>query len=100
MMTNMMSKNQNHLFVCDCGDLEHQFIVSYFPDDFDEESTYIHINLSRLPFWQRLAAGVKYILGRQSRYGAFGEIILTPEECKRLASILEQRGRGVLPNAR
>ena len=100
-MKTTKTKISNHLFVCDCGDAEHQFIVSYFPDDTDlDDFTYIHIHLSRLPFWQRVMHGIRYILGRQSRFGAFGEILLTPAECERLASILEQRSRGVLPNAR
>lgn len=92
--------NKNHLFVCDCGDPEHQFIVSYFPDDPDpDQFTYIHILLIPLPFWQRVIYAIRYILGRQSRFGAFGEILLTPSQTERLASILKQRSRGVLPDA-
>lgn len=91
-------KDHRHLFVCDCGDAEHQFIVSYFDDTVDpDDFTYVQIHLNQLPFWQRLVAGVRYVLGRQSRFGAFGEILLSPSECERLAAILEQRGRGVLP---
>ena len=73
------------LFICDCGDPEHQFIVSQFPN---EEDVYIFIHLDNLTFWQRLKYAVMYIFGKKSRYGAFGEIILNKEEKNRLISVL------------
>ena len=96
-----MTTSTNHLFVCVCSDAAHQFIVSYFSDHADpDDFTYIHVHLNRLPFWQRVVCGIRYILGQQSQFGAFEEVLLTPAECDRLASILEQRGQGVRPHAR
>jgi hypothetical protein len=91
-----MTTLNNHLFVCACSDVEHQFVVSHFPDQPDhtdpDDFTYINIHLTCLSFWQRVVHGIRYILGQQSRFGAFGEILLTPAQCDRLASILKQRG--------
>lgn len=86
----MKIEYSKHLFVCDCGDLEHQFVVSYFDDDLD--FTYVHVYLKKMPLWSRLKAGLAYIFGKQSRYGAFGEVLLTPEQCVQLADVLKQRG--------
>lgn len=77
---------QKELFVCDCGDLEHQFVISKFPD---ENEIYISVHLSNLTFWKRLIIAVKYIFGKKSIYGSFEEIILNQEEKKRLIKILE-----------
>jgi hypothetical protein len=86
----------NHLFVCNCGELEHQFVVSYFDDD--EDFVYIHVHLNQLSWSDRLRAGLAYIFGKRSRFGAFGEILLDQNQCARLAHILEHRSRGVIPD--
>jgi|688.fasta_scaffold483423_2 hypothetical protein len=102
-MKNGVNDHPNHLFVCDCGDLTHQFVISYFNDffgdDLDDEFTYIHVHLTPHTFWKRLKIGIAYIFGKRSQFGAFEEIILNSEECQRLSLILEQRSRGVVPNA-
>jgi hypothetical protein len=33
--------------------------------------------------------GIKYIFGRQSRYGAFDEIILKPEDVSKFEKVVE-----------
>ena len=101
MMTPKTSKQKSHprhLFVCDCGDVEHQFVVSYF-DDFEDDFTYVHIHLTSMPLWDRIKTAVAYVMGKRSRFGDFGEILLTEEQCAQLAALLEQRSRGVKPNA-
>jgi hypothetical protein len=84
--------------VCDCGDVEHQFIVSYFDDDVDDDFTYVHVHLTHMPVWDRIKTAIAYVLGKRSRFGVFGEILLTADQCARLANLLEQRSRGVKPN--
>ena len=83
-----------HLFVCDCGDIEHQFVVSCFDPPEDDEFVYIHIHLTPMNFWRRLKTAVQYALGRQSRFGAFGEILLTQQQCLQLSELLAQQARG------
>ena len=59
-----MSKFMNHLFVCDCGDVDHQFIVSEPPADWydegEEKELLIHIHLLDTP-----TAEASGILGSQ-----------------------------------
>lgn len=82
-----------HLFVCDCGDIEHQFVVSYFDPPDDDEFVYIQIHLSPQSFWRRLKTAVQYALGRQSQFGAFGEILLTQQQCLELSELLARRAQ-------
>ena len=73
---------RKELFVCDCGDLEHQFVISSYGDN----EIYLSILLDNMTFWSRL----KYLFGFKSKYGAFGEIILNNTERKRLISVLTE----------
>lgn len=75
------------LFVCDCGDVEHQFVVSSMPE---EDEIYIAIHLSpNIHYWfERLWYAILYVLGKQSKYGAFGEIVLGKAETNRLIEAL------------
>jgi len=90
-----MSKHERQLFICQCNCTEHQFVVSYFDDPADPEwsrETYINMHLTRNQnFWQRLMTAVYYVLGRQCRYGAFDEILLSPAQCAELSALLQQR---------
>lgn len=78
------------LFVCSCHDLNHQFIISYDKFDNDEVELFLSIHLSKLSFFSRLIYGIKYILGYQSRFGAFNEIILDESQIKRLITLLNK----------
>ena len=91
-----MSKNskgeEKRLFVCDCGDMSHQFIVSWYPEDKDwNDLIYftVHLNQS-YNFWKRLWHGIKYIFGFKCRFGAFDEILLDVAEAKHLRDTLDQ----------
>lgn len=89
----MNNKTVNHLFVCECGDVDHQFIIAEPPtewfDEFEDSSElWVHIHLRRdLTWFQKLKYIILYILGKQSIYGAFGEIILKKEQITRLRDI-------------
>ena len=91
-----MSKNskgeEQTLFVCDCGDMAHQFVVSWYPEDDDwNDLLYITIHLSQSSgFWRRLWDGLKYIFGHKCRFGAFDEVLLNVEDAKRLRDILDR----------
>ena len=68
----------NHeLFVCTCGDVDHQMIISMFDD---EPELYVTMHLVRAGFFRRLWTGIKYIFGKKSIYGDFDEIILAPTD--------------------
>lgn len=61
------------LIICSCHNVEHQVIIYY---DKEDNVAYAEYHLCKLPFWQRLKYGIKYIFGYQSRYGAFDEMII------------------------
>jgi hypothetical protein len=81
---------EHELFVCDCGDVSHQFVVSRFYDEYDY--LYIQVHLSNVGFWKRLRYAFYYILGKRSRYGdgSFGEVLLNKENTARLIKQLQE----------
>ena len=80
---------RRELFVCHCGDVSHQFVVSSFDD---EEEIYIEMHLSDVGFWNRLKYAFWYVLGKRSRYGcgAFGEVFLNKEQITHLIDVLHE----------
>jgi hypothetical protein len=74
------------LIICKCHSTEHQMVVLYEEDE-NHPMVYVHIHLNKQTFWRRLVYGVKYIFGRQSKYGAFDEIILNPEDADKFKKI-------------
>lgn len=73
------------IFICECGSTEHQFIIRKFDD---EEEAYLTIHLNKKPLLKRIKYAFKYIFGYQSRYGAFDEIILNPDDADKLQKIV------------
>lgn len=85
-------KNKEEIFICDCHSTDHQVVV-YYESDENEFGTkypmcYFHIHLKKLPFWERVKYGLKYIFGRQCRYGAFDEFIINPDDADKLQEIV------------
>lgn len=83
---------EQQLFVCDCGDVSHQFIVSWYPDDEDwNDLLYVQVHLNQsCNFWKRLWYGIKYVLGYKCRFGAFDEILLDKNSAARLRNSLDE----------
>jgi hypothetical protein len=88
-----MENKKTDLFICECHSTEHQVVVYYDNGEDDSGLTYpmcyFHIHLNKRPFWERVKYGVKYILGRQSRFGAFDEFIINPEDSDKLQEIVD-----------
>lgn len=79
-------KLNHELFICECNNVEHQLIFSYFTD---EKEVYVTIHL--LPeynIWNRIIAAFKYIFGYKSRHGNFDEFIFQKEDADKLQSIV------------
>jgi hypothetical protein len=83
-----MQENNKDLFVCDCHSTEHQMVVMKERDE-QHPIVYVHIHLAKRPFWQRVSYGLRYIFGRQCRYGAFDEFIFNPDDLSKLENIVE-----------
>lgn len=82
---------EEELFICECGDLSHQFVVSWYPDDPDwNDELYLNIHLNQTySFWKRFWIAVKYLFGHKCRFGVFDEILVSPHRAKQLKSVLE-----------
>lgn len=76
------------LFICACGDVSHQMIISKDEDPKDNyRQCFVSVHLNKLSFWERLKVGIKYIFGHQSKFGAFDELILTKDHAQDILNI-------------
>jgi len=82
-------ESKPELFICDCGDVEHQFIISY---DSEDKEIYISVHLRNyMSFFQRIIIAIKYIFGKKSIYGAFDVVILNKNQIIELRDCLNQK---------
>lgn len=82
------------LLICQCHSTDHQLIFLYDEDkdengNITDKTVYIHIHLAKHSFWKRLFYGIKYIFGYKSRYGAFDEFIIKPEDANKFEKATE-----------
>jgi len=80
------------LLICDCNSTEHMMMVFYAEDEIGDKTyptVYIHIHLTKKPFWKRVKYAINYIFGRQCKYGAFDEMILNPDDAPKFEKISE-----------
>lgn len=83
---------EKDLIICECGSSEHQMIFLYGEDEFDGITypiCYAHVHLNKLPFWRRVKYAISYIMGQQSRYGAFDEFIFNPDDVGKLQKLVD-----------
>ena len=78
------------VFICACGNLEHQVIFWHDKEWSDELYTEIRL-LNHRNFIKRLWVGLKYAFGYKSRYGNFDSFILSKNDEKKLLDILKER---------
>ena len=79
------------LFVCDCGDISHQFVISTYKT-FGDTSVVVEVRLNRnLPWYKRLIKGLTYIfgIGKPSRFGDYDEVILDKSHIPALKKTIE-----------
>ncbi len=88
-----MGNKKTDIFICECYSTEHQVVVYYDNGEDDYGSIYpmcyFHIHLTKRPFWERVKYGFNYIFGRKSRFGAFDEFIINPEDSDKLQEIVD-----------
>lgn len=83
-------KNNRELFVCDCGNTEHQLIFSYDETDKEDDSLYVSVHLKpERNIFKRIWRAVRYIFGHRSIYGEFDEFIFNPHDADRLQSTVD-----------
>ena len=83
------SNEKDVLFICACGDTEHQLIMRYFGDD-DDPEVYVSVHLTpEYKWWKRVILGIKYIFGYRSKYGEFDEFIFKPNDYEKLQGVVD-----------
>jgi len=73
---------------CDCNHIEHLLVLSY--DSEDPDYIYTEMHLAKWPFWHRVKYAIKYIFGKQSKYGAFEEILINKETSLKIKKFIEE----------
>lgn len=68
---------ENEIFVCDCNDISHQFVlsVSNFGDGNPSLEAYIKLNIFQ-PWYKRISIALKYLFKIDNQY-QFSNLILT-----------------------
>lgn len=78
---------ENELLICQCENIEHQLIFSYFPED---NEVYLSIHLvPEYSIWKRIKNAIKYIFGYRCMYGHFDEFIFKKEDSDKLQSVVD-----------
>ena len=79
----------HELFICECKDPSHQFIVRGY-DFKDEKEVYMSIYLSRdHSIFRRIWTAFKYLIGCHCTYEHFGETIIDLNDTDRLQAIVD-----------
>lgn len=76
------------IFICSCHSLEHQYGF-WYDEEFNEvyfEPHLINSGAWYTRFWNRL----KYVFGYDSRYGAWDDIIIKPEDAIEIIKYLSK----------
>ena len=79
-------EKEDILLICECTSKEHQVIFSHIVG---YNTVYVSVHLSKLPFFKRVVAGLKYIFGHKCKYGNFEETILYPAHIKSLEKVIK-----------
>jgi hypothetical protein len=80
----------NDLFVCQCGEIDHQLVLSFDADPDFNDTIWFHVHLSDLGILNRIKYAFLYIFGKKSRYGggAFAEVLLDKQTTKEFIDTL------------
>ena len=78
----------NELFICQCNNIEHQLIFSYFSDDEDKD-VYVSVHLSADSFWKRIWNSRKYIFGYRCMFWHFDEFGFKKQDAGKLQRVVD-----------
>lgn len=80
----MKHSDNREVFHCDCGFMEHMLVVDHHYWGGGDSEFAILPMLSKKSFTKRVGIAWRYLLGAQSRHGAFDAIILDDVDVRRL----------------
>jgi len=75
---------KTNLLICDCNDVSHQIIISYY----DDEEVYLEIHLNKVGWWKRLKYAFRYVFGYESKYGSFNSVIMNKSHIRPLENLI------------
>lgn len=82
-----MDAHKTEYFECECHSANHLIRVER-----DNDFVQLELRLNHyLGFWKRLFRGIKYILGKQNRFGEFDCVLLHKESAQRLKDLLDSQ---------
>lgn len=73
----MAKTSKQYVLFCECGELTHMAVFSYWPDD---DEVYLHVQLPTESFWKRLKCAIGYIFRARPRDGGLAEISIKEHE--------------------
>ena len=78
------------LFICQCGDPSHQFIIYADKETTEGPCAFVSVHLNREHnVFKRIWTAIKYVFGRRCIYGDFDEVIINPNDADRLQKVLD-----------
>lgn len=79
---------ERNIFICDCHSLEHQYTFWY---DEEENQLYFEPHLYLGGNWfQRFLYRLNYLFGYKTRFGAWDELIINPDDSEKIIKYLEK----------
>jgi len=75
---------------CECSHPEHYVSFCWWEDAYSNawNEMYVHVGMATQTFWRRVKFAIRYLFGYQSGFGAFEEVVLSPEDVQVLAEYL------------
>jgi len=84
-------KNNTEIFICECHSTEHQMVFYKSENEIAGmkiPALYVHVHLNKKPWLERITYAIRYILGRQCRFGAFDEFMFNPDDAEKLQEVV------------
>lgn len=87
-MASISKSLRTELVLCECASIEHQIVFVKIDNADPEIYMEVHLRTGR-NFWQRLVHGIAYAFGKKSRYGAWDEFVLGPNQLLQIKNFIE-----------
>lgn len=81
---------QQMIVGCDCGQFDHQVMLSYYCWDDDDQEIILEFRLCPGGFLHRLKQAIKHVFGWRSRYGDYDEVVINKEDAQEIITFLER----------
>lgn len=71
---------------CACGEVREHLIYTL---DVDDPTVWLHYQLIPRKWYKRIWPGIKYVLGIDSRYGMYGEMLIDETSVSHLEAMID-----------